>query len=717
MADPGRDFQKSLLATFRAEAEEHLQVISAGLLDLEKPAGPEQAAQVLEKVLREAHSLKGAARAVDLRRIEEICQSMETELARVKRHEVELGPSQFDALHASTAEMRRVAAEAQEGGGAARPAEAAPEHPTAVTAPEDSVRVSRTQLDRLLLQVEGLVPERWTIASRSAELRALLAETKAWQKRWAPVRQMAAGRQNGSPSARPLREFLEWNEDHHRRIETGLLSLSKAEARHERVFATVVDSLLADTRELLLRPFSSILEALPPLVRDLCRQQGKQALLRLHGSELEVDRRILQEIKDPLLHLVRNSIDHGIEPPARRAGAGKGPQGVVQITIAQMDAEKVEIEVSDDGAGIDTTRVKEAALKLGLVDEETSRSLTAEETYPFIFQSGLTTSPAVTEVSGRGLGMVIVREKVERLGGHLSLKTHPGQGTTFRLVLPLTVSTLRGVLVQAAGQEALIPSTFVERVGRVAPKEIATIESHATVLVEGRAVSLVRLQDILGYPPANNPDPNAEALPFVVVAVADRRIAFLVDSVRDELEVIQKTLGPQLARVRNIAGAAVLPSGKLVPILSVSDLVSSATTAPPPAAALTSVAPDAREHRRPSVLVVDDSITARTLLKNVLEAAGYLVRTAVDGAEAYASLREGDFDVVVSDVDMPRLNGFELTKKIRADRRISELPVILVTALESREDRERGIESGANAYIVKSSFEQGNLLEIVNRYV
>ena len=295
------------------------------------------------------------------------------------------------------------------------------------------------------------------------------------------------------------------------------------------------------------------------------------------------------------------------------------------------------------------------------------------------------------------------------------METRPAKGTTFRMFLPLTVSTVRGVLVRAAGLEALIPSTFIERVARTAVGEIRTVENRATVLVQDAAVSLVHLGDVMGLASANPEEQPAQAMPFVVLAVADRRIAFLVDEVMAELEVLQKSLGPQLARVRNIGGAAVLPSGKLVPILNVPDLMTSALTSAAPAVSRAPERKD-RERRRKSILVVDDSITARTLLKNILEAAGYSVRTAVDGAEAFASLRETEVDLVVSDVDMPRLNGFDLTARIRADKRITDLPVILVTALESREDRERGIEAGANAYIVKSSFDQSNLLDIVHRY-
>ena len=478
----------------------------------------------------------------------------------------------------------------------------------------------------------------------------------------------------------------------------------------------MVDSLLRDTKLLLLRPFSSLTETFPRLVRDLCRQQGKDAALSVRGAEIEIDRRILQEIKDPFIHLLRNCIDHGIEKPEERARANKVPRGVITIAIEQKNANRVEIAISDDGAGIDPQRVRDAVVKSGLVAAESAQAIEDSEILAFIYQSGVSTSPIVTDISGRGLGMAIVREKVERLGGEVTLDTRLGVGTTFRLLLPLTVSTIRGLLIRIGELSFIIPLTFVERVASTKKGSVQTVENRATVLLGGQAVSFVRLHDVLELPTEGSGDKGSESLSMVVLAASERRIAFAVDEVVGEQEVLVKSLGPQLVRVRNVGGAAVLGTGKVVPILNVADLMKSAVkTASQPAPVREVEEPTAPQRR--SILVVDDSITARTLLKSILEAAGYLVRTAVDGAEAFATLRETEFDVVVSDVDMPRLNGFDLTARIRADKRLTDLPVILVTALESREDRERGIDVGANAYIVKSSFEQSNLLDIVRRYV
>jgi two-component system chemotaxis sensor kinase CheA len=756
-----REFQQRLLATFREEAGEHVRAISGGLTDLESSPAAEVRARAVEMVFREAHSLKGAARAVNQKEIEAFCQSLEGVLARQKRGELELSEDALDVMHEAVDEVERLVQSLGSEAGAARSRKARglisrledipgaappPEHlkrpsPEEAT-PSDSravgenaaaevqaaatVRVPSAMLDRLLLQVEELGPSSMAVAHRSMELREVLGEFLQWKREWAKSQVSArslnesVNHDQGVPEhvARGVRkalEFLEWNEEFLRKVETRLGALVRSGGRDQRSLGSMVDSLMRDTRLLLLRSFASLTESYPRLVRDLCRQQGKDASLLVSGSEVEIDRRILQEIKDPLIHIVRNAVDHGMEVPADRAKAGKEPRGTLQIVIEQKSANRVEIVISDDGAGIDPRKVREAVVRAGLVDAAVAQDISDAEIVPFIFQSGVTTSPIVTDISGRGLGMAIVREKVERLGGDVSVETRLGRGTTFRLLLPLTVSTVRGLLVRVGEQSFIIPVTFVERVALTKLDAVQTVENHATVLLGERPVSFVRLRDVLEIPV----DPSAAQLetkvPIVVLAASEKRIAYQVDEVIGEQEVLVKSLGPQLVRVRNVGGAAVLGTGKVVPILNVADLMKSAVRTSHQATPVSEAAQAAHRRKR-SILVVDDSITARTLLKTILESAGYFVRTAVDGAEAFATLRETGFDVVVSDVDMPRMNGFELTARIREDRKLADLPVILVTALESRQDRERGIDVGANAYIVKSSFEQSNLLEIVHRY-
>jgi two-component system chemotaxis sensor kinase CheA len=322
----------------------------------------------------------------------------------------------------------------------------------------------------------------------------------------------------------------------------------------------------------------------------------------------------------------------------------------------------------------------------------------------------------VTNISGRGLGLAIVREKVENLGGTISVTTEAHFGTTFRIVLPITLSTFRGILITTYGRQFVLPTANVERVSRIKREMVRTVGNTDTIEMNDRVVPLVRLGDILELPKPEKGNGDAEYIPVLLLRSAETMVSFSVDAILQEQEVLVKGLGSQMSRVRNVAGATVLGSGKLAPILSVSDLIKSAVKQSFEGT-VRRVEAQAQIEKAKSVLVVEDSITSRMLLKNILESSGYVVTTSVDGAEAYSALRTQDFDLVVSDIEMPRMDGFELTSTIRADEQLSHLPVVLVTSLGSREDRERGIDVGANAYIVKGSFDQNNLLATVARLI
>jgi two-component system chemotaxis sensor kinase CheA len=420
-------------------------------------------------------------------------------------------------------------------------------------------------------------------------------------------------------------------------------------------------------------------------------------------------------MKDPLIHILRNCIDHGIEKPTVRRKKHKAPIGTINVAIAQKDGGKVEIVVADDGAGIDVGKVQASAHRLGLASAKSADKLGEREALALIFQSGVSTSPIITDISGRGLGLAIVREKIERLDGTIEIESHPDAGTIFRMVVPLTLAVFRGVLVRAGGQLFVIPLRNIECVVRVAEKDIRTVENRETILFGGQAVSLARLGDVLELPGNNSANEADDTIQAAILGLGLARIAFQVDAVLGEQEVLVKTLGRQLARVRNVAGACVLGTGQVAVVLNVADLMKSAVQQT--IAGRAPIAEQPAETQQRSILVVEDSITSRALLKNILASAGYRVTTAVDGIDGYTALKTATFDLVVSDVEMPRMDGFDLTARIRSDKHLSQLPVVLVTALESREHREHGIDVGANAYIVKSSFDQSNLLEVVGRLV
>jgi two-component system chemotaxis sensor kinase CheA len=768
MAQKDSDVLKKLLAIFRIEADEHLTAISARLLELEKVPTDARRMPLIEVIFRETHSLKGAARSVNMTAVETLCQSMESVLAGLKRRAVAFSPEIGDLFHrtvnrlegclaavespptadaqSKSAVLTRQLDDVLKGAGGRKPRAAARDKtPSRVATADpatagdpppgsgapfaDTVRIQTAKLDSVLLQAEELLTAKLAAGQRIGELNEITAvfagRRKEWTKNQPVLRAMQQlleknGQQNGSghktQQAMRLFEFLERDNEVIQSLEHKLTAAATAATQDQRSLAGMVDTLLEDTKKTLMLPFSSLLDLFPKLVRDLSHDQGKEAELVMLGREIDIDRRILEEMKDPLIHLVRNCMDHGIETPAVRMQRKKPPCGTVTIAIAPKDGNKVEILIEDDGAGIDVATVKSSAGKLGIVSHGEAEQLDEQEALALIFHSGVSTSPMITDLSGRGLGLAIVREKVEKLGGVVSVETRRDAGTTFRMTLPLTLATFRGILVRVGDALFVIPAANVERVASVGNVEIRTVENKEAVQLDGRVVALARLGDVLAIPGKKTADGAKGHAPMLVISLAGKRMALLADEILGEQEVLVKPLGRQLFRVRNIAGATVLGTGRVVPILNVHDVMKSAakSVALPAAAASPS---QETPGKKPSILVAEDSITARTLLKTILEAAGYRVKTVVDGVEAFTALKTEAFDVVVSDVDMPRMSGFELTAKIRADKKCSGLPVVLVTALESREDRERGIDAGANAYIVKSSFDQSNLLEVVRRLV
>jgi two-component system chemotaxis sensor kinase CheA len=757
------EFKKRLLATFRDETKEHLAAISIGLLALEKAAEPEKRQAILETVFREAHSLKGAARAVDMGKIESLSHALEGVFAGFRRQEVVPSPVLFDLLHRATDTIGKLLISGESDGNAAGtipvreliasleqtakrasartlPPEPPPvEHIPQSDHPEsqateranvsDTIRISATKLDSLLHQAEEMLILKQAANQHAADLKELGAGLSSWEKelrkirpvmRWLhKLQKLTAGNVVSDPDSGQLGKlltFFESSQETAKLLGHKIQTLRKSTANDRHNLNDMVDSLIDDFKGVLMLPCATVLGLLPKMARDLARERSKDMELFIEGEAIEIDKRILEEIKDPLIHLVRNCIDHGLERPEERTLRNKPLQGRISIVVALKDSNLVEILVSDDGAGIDAGRVADAAVRQGILQQDQADCMETEEQLGLVFMSGLSTAPMITDISGRGLGLAIVREKVEKLGGTVTMASEPKKGTTFRMALPLTLSTCRGIIVRAGGQLFIVPDAGVERVARIDRALLKTVENRESVELDGEALSYIRLEDVLLLSRQKQAGADSDLMPLFVIGSGTRRVAFGVDAILEEQEVLVKSLGPQLSRVRNITGATVLGSGKVAAILNPGELVKSAIkgAAIPVSAGYAAGAAEAVSR---SVLVVEDSITARTLLKNILETAGYRTITAVDGIDALTQIKTNEIDLVVSDVDMPRMNGFDLTAKIRDSREFADLPVVLVTSLDSREDRERGIDVGANAYIVKSNFDQSNLLDVIKRII
>ncbi|HKS89413.1 MAG TPA: response regulator, partial [Stellaceae bacterium] len=557
-------------------------------------------------------------------------------------------------------------------------------------------RIDTALFDDLIVRSEELLLPRLAAAERAQQARSLaplLSRCRALLK---------AVREQPQAARQPLFDQLADALDQGERLAGGL---QRGLDRLDRGLRGAVDGVLDGMRRVRMTPAASVLDLLPGMAQDLARSAGKDIRCAIEGGQLPIDRLVLQAIKDPLIHLVRNAVDHGIEPSEARRAGGKPVPGVISIAVHARDGARVGITVADDGGGIDLEGVTAAAIRRRIMTAEAVEQMSEPQILQLVLRSGLSTRPVVTEISGHGMGLAVVAARVERLGGSIAIENRPGSGASFAIDLPASVVSFHGLLVRAQRQSFLLPLDAVETVARIRRRAGAM-----AIEIGGQPTACGSLTQVLGL---DRDDDAADGV-FVVVVAGGERAAFRVDEVLGDREVLLRPIQPPLARVRNIAGAGLLGTGELALVLRPADLlrslrrVRSTDNARP--------APPARR-RRPTILVVDDSLTTRMMEKNLLEALGYGVRIAADGAEAWHLLADDEIDLVVSDVDMPRMNGFELTERIRADRRLADLPVILVSALEARDDKAQGIRAGANAYVVKSGFENTNLQEMIERFL
>ena len=755
------DMLKQLMASFREELAERLAAINAGLLALEQGAEPDRQTVILEELFRHVHSLKGAARAVSLKPIEELTHGMEDVFGAAKRGSIVLSAPLFDLLYQGFdligAALAGIEADGQVDPSLDLPGylvrlaaawrgqpiqppqiESAPSPPRAAPPPArpagereaarlefgeglawttDTIRVPTARLDDLLSQAGELLVNRLRIAQQVedlAELRSILAR---WQKEWQRVRGAAGPllRQAQPGDGRALADFLQQNESYLQAIADWLSRHARRVADDAARLTLISDQLQEGVKQARMLPLATLVAPFRRMVRDLARSKGVEVALEVQGADTEMDKQVLEQLKDPLIHLLRNCVDHGIEPPQERQRLGKPTRGTITLR-AERRGNAIVIEVADDGRGIDIEAVRQAAVRRGLLSAEAAEGMTEAEVRALIFLPGLSTSPLVTDVSGRGIGLDVVRKEVEVMQGRVEATSLRGRGTTITLMLPFTLASTRCLLVRASEQTYAIPLAAVERMVSVGAEDIFPVAGKEAIRYHGQPLSLVRLADVLRLEKRGRALEGREKAPAVVLAAGGQRIAFLVDDLLGEEELLVKSLGRQLSRVPNIAGATILGTGRVILILNAADLIKSAQQAAgptlQPVAALPEEAP-----AQPTILIVDDSITTRTLEKNILTTAGYRVRLAYDGEEALAALAEEPCDLVVADVDMPRMDGFELTQRLKSDERYRELPVILVTSLGSAEHKARGIAVGADAYIVKSSFDQDNLLETIRQLI
>ena len=709
------DLAARLRAMFAEELEDQIREANEHLLILERdPANGEE----LRSLFRVMHTLKGAARSANVLDVERLCHRLEGMLAGARdatraltRAELDLLFAGVDQLTAASAQLRSELAPqpVEEEVPVVEPDVVVPESGEEIPAPvraeparESGIRVGQDRVDSL-----------FGVANR---LLILAAQIDAQPDQ---VEQMHdAATRAASAWSRLRRELMVQRPAHSAEVDRDLAALDDAiellrkdsvallgdSLRTTRDLERVSSDISRGVRELRMRPFADAVVDLPRAVRDVATSTGKQVRLEVQGEDVQADRAVLTQVHDALLHLVRNAVDHGIELPATRRARGKPEEGVIRIR-AELVGDRITVTVSDDGAGLDIAAIRRRLAERGEDVRVDDRTIARR-----LFLGGTSTRESATDISGRGVGLDAVRAAAERVRGSVDVSWTLGAGTTFSIEAPLTLATVRVVLARVGKASIAIPAAYIDRLTRIPVEELRLVEGRLALETRGAPAIVASLASVLGPPLVDRPASGVVQL--VLVRVGDRRIAFRVDELLDEMEVVVRPIRARgRVAVPHLTGAAMLASGTVALVLNVAAAMATALGLP----GEQMLAPQDKDRAAPRrrVLVVDDSITTRTLEASVLEAAGYEVMTAVDGADGWRVLQERGADLVVSDVEMPRMDGLQLTEALRASSRFRETPVILVTALESAEHRARGLEVGADAYLAKSSFEQQSLLNTV----
>lgn len=754
----------SLLELFSMELQANHQAMENGLVGLEADPRPER----VEPLMRAAHSIKGAARIVELPQAVALAHAMEEVLLAAQKGALTLTTAHVDALLAASDLFGRLAGLAPADMPTALAAEAPQAermgqtlhallstHPPTAEAAQGVALANPSGLDgqsAALASTPGLdhlaAPSPQALPSGSGQPPPLLAPPET-QDGVVRLSAEVLGRLMGLAGqclveASVLPPLLKDLRSQRRDLLdlSGVLSNLRAflpEGAHqadlERAMALVksltiahsraVDPLDALSRRLdifssrlyrqvlasRMRPFEESASHFPRLVRDLARELGKEAVLTLEGLATPVDRDILDRLEAPFIHLLRNAVDHGLESPAKRAAAGKPPQGRVTLAARHL-AGMLEVRVEDDGAGIDLAHLRTVIANRGLATADMIARMVPAELYDFLFLPGFSTAGQVSQVSGRGVGLDVVKTMIQEMGGQLLVESRPSLGSAFILRLPLTLSVVRALVVLVAGEPYAIPLSRIYRVLEIPLAELPSLEGRQYITLDcGSHVGLVQAAQLLNLPGRDIPD----NVSLVVLGNAETRHALAVEAFLGERDLVVKPLDQRLGKVPNVCAAALLEDGSPVLILDVDDVLRSVESLLTTGRVIRVGATNGREQSSgpKRVLVVDDSLTVREVERQLLANRGYHVVTAVDGMEGLAIARSGEFDLIITDVDMPRLTGLELTRAVKADPTLSTIPVMIVSYKDRDADRLAGLTAGADYYLAKSGFRDDALLTAV----
>ncbi|WP_372368246.1 response regulator [Candidatus Uabimicrobium sp. HlEnr_7] len=731
---------KELRNLFRIESEEHIQKLENGLLHLEKHIHD---TTILHEVFREAHNLKGAARLVGAEEVETVAHIFESVLGAAKQGQSTLSSETLNRLYHGLDDLRQLVfrtvssqkvfidvakvvskLEGKDNHPPANQAELKAEQKTQqkidITSSNklkeqippsqindiNTIRVEPQKLDSLMVQVGELVVTKKQIERWSDKIDKLITLWEEWNKDSYEKRFYYRELQRKHPHiAHQLQQWNKKEQDYLDNMGNNLQTILNTAHENSAKLDFVTHEIEEGICDIRLLPLSTIFGLFPRMIRDLANEQDKNVNLVINGGETKADKLILESMKAPLNHLIRNAFCHGIEDENQRQKKGKAPQGTIELTASQTTA-NITIEIKDDGRGIDIDNIKKVALIENIYNTEELEKMSDSQIQSLIFEPEFSTATTLTELSGRGLGLNIVQKNVQRLKGTINVHSRLGEGTSFIIRLPVTLATARVLIVSIKEQVYALPIEHIHSSCIVNSSDIYFLESRATINFGGKPLSVISLEEIL-----NKETTRLNKYQCIVIRQNNELLGIFVDELIDEQEVVVKQNSNILKRVPNISGFTILSSGQICTVLNPKDLIKSVQKCS------SSTETYLQKSAKKKVLLVEDSITTRTQEKRIIEAANYEVVIAVDGADALKKLKTTTVDAIVSDVEMPHINGFELTAQLRKQKKYKNLPIILVTSLATIEHRKHGAEVGANAYITKGTFEQELLINTLRRLV
>ncbi len=748
----GKDGEKyddfSMLDLFRMETENHCAVLTDGLLALEKDP---LAAELLESLMRAAHSIKGAARIVNLEPALKLAHTMEDIFVAAQKGELVLNRDHIDVLlqgvdmftiisglsedddqaavmdevekfvqslkslvkggeqNSTSASVSAPPSAPESVSPAAPPAES---HTTAAIHGDDrtrdrSLRIATENMNRLMwLAGESVVAAR-RMPALSAELLHLKCRQAALLQLLDELREVMGGsysrdlveermtavRQKAVACYKLLTECFTDLEEHS----------CHATELSQRLYREVLSSRM--------RPFSDAIKAFPRMVRDLSRTLGKEVRLEVYGAETLVDRDVLEKLDAPLTHLLSNAIDHGIEPPDERKAVGKPEEAVIRMEAFHKSG-RLYIAVIDDGRGVDLEKIRKAVVAKKMVAENMAGDLDESELLEFLFLPNFTTKKSVTKVSGRGVGLDVVRSMVQEIHGTVYAESKPGKGTRFELILPLNLSVVRALLVEIGGDLYAFPIAHIDKAVKIPRDSVEEVEGRQYFTLNEDRIALVSAEQVMEQ---EKTQATPDELSVIIISDRQESYGLLVRRFLGIQELAVQPLDPRLGKVQDIASAAILDDGSPVLIVDVEDMIRSVNIliSKNRLKRVEDSSAGATGRKTKRILVVDDSITVREVERRLLSSKGYDVDVAVDGMDGWNAVRRGSYDLVITDIDMPRMDGIELVRVIKGDPRLGALPVMIVSYKDREEDRNRGLNAGADYYLTKGSFHDETLVMAV----